>query len=339
MKNISWGIIGLGNVAFQFSRNFSSINNAKLLAVASKDYKKIDLYKKNFSLENKYCFDDYLKLICCEKIDIVYLALPNSFHYEWIVHCINQNKHILVEKPITQNFLQMEKIAKLASTKQVKIIEGFMYKFFPQIEKITDIIKSGEIGKIVKIQSNFGINLLTKKKFFFFYKRRKINLSGRLFNKNLGGGAILDLGCYPVSLTTMMLEKLGFKDLHNFIIKDKKVDKADMDVDVDSKIKIEFVNEVNAELNCSFKKNIGSETKIIGSHGSILINNTWLNPNKILVKSKDREYELIFDRIENAYLNEIEYISKNLYNNSINKAGMNLHNSLLNMKILDKWKN
>ena len=339
MKKINWGIIGLGNVAFQFSQNFFNLDNAKLLAVASKDYKKIDLYKKNFSLENKYCFNNYLKLISCEKIDIVYLALPNSFHYEWIVHCLNQNKHILVEKPITQNFLQMEKITKLANTKQIKIIEGFMYKFFPQIEKITDIIKKGEIGKIVKIQSNFGINLLTKKKFFFFEKRRKINLSGRLFNKNLGGGAILDLGCYPVSLTTMILEKLGFKDLNNFIIKDKKVDKADMDVDVDSKIKIEFINEVNAELQCSFKKNIGSETKIIGSHGSILINNTWLNPNKILVKSKDREYELIFDRIENAYLNEIEYISKNLYNKSINKAGMNLQNSLLNMKILDKWKN
>ena len=82
MKKINWGIIGLGNVAFQFSQNFFNLDNAKLLAVASKDFKKIDLYKKNFSLENKYCFNNYLKLICCKKIDIVYLALPNSFHYE-----------------------------------------------------------------------------------------------------------------------------------------------------------------------------------------------------------------------------------------------------------------
>ena len=110
MKKVNWGIIGLGNVADVFAKGFQFSSNGKLLGISSKNLDKLNKFKDKFKIDKKYCFNTYEELLKCDDIDIVYIALPNSLHYEWILKCINSNKKLLVEKPATLNFKEVENI-------------------------------------------------------------------------------------------------------------------------------------------------------------------------------------------------------------------------------------
>ena len=175
MKRINWGIIGLGNIANYHLKSFEKSLNCKLKGIASRNKENLKNFKKRFNIDDKLCFNNYEDLIKNSEIDIVYIALPNSYHYKWIKKCIEYDKHTLVEKPITENFSQLEKIKnKLAQKKSnVLIYEGFMYKHHSQTKKVLDLVNNNEIGEIKKIVSSFGINLITKKYFWLFKKKRK----------------------------------------------------------------------------------------------------------------------------------------------------------------------
>ena len=103
MKQINWGIIGLGAVAFKFAEGFKFLDKAKLLGIASKDSNKLNKFQEKFEIDNNYCFNNYENLLENSNIDIIYIALPTSFHHEWISKCLEKGKKVLVEKPATMN--------------------------------------------------------------------------------------------------------------------------------------------------------------------------------------------------------------------------------------------
>ena len=165
---INWGIIGLGNVAQTFSEGFKNINNARLLAISSLNTKKLEQFKNKFNIEEKYTFDSYEDLLNCKNVDIIYITLPNNLHYEWIIKCIEKNKKILVEKPAVLRFIDAKNIEKKLMEKNLFYTEGYMYRYYPLIKQVIEIIKNGEIGNLISMETSFGLNLLTKKKFVFF---------------------------------------------------------------------------------------------------------------------------------------------------------------------------
>lgn len=337
MDKINWGIIGLGEIAKAHSNSFLNAKNCKLKAIASRTESKIRDFNKIFNIEEKFCFNDYDNLINNSEIDIVYISLPNIFHHEWIEKCIENEKNILVEKPITTNAYQIKKIQKkvLFKNSKVSIFEGFMYKYHPQILKILELIKNDEIGEINHIESSFGINLFTKKNFWFFEKKKKINKKGRLFNKNLGGGCILDLGCYPISFITMISDLID-NTKGSFEITNKKIEIGETDVDVDASIELVLRNKINAKLFSSFKKNLGTTTKIYGTKGKIEITNTWTGSSNMIVKTKNKHNVINFRNVKDIYILQLEKISDELINNNVNQ---NFDNMILNMEIIDKWLN
>ena len=309
----------------------------QIKSIASRNSKNLENFKKKIDIEDLFCFSNYEDLIKSSEIDIVYIALPNSYHYEWIDKCIDYGKHILVEKPITENFFQIEKIKNklIKENSKVSIYEGFMYKYHPHIKKVLELINNNEIGEITKIVSRFGINLI-QKKFGFLKKKRKIDKENRLFNKKLGGGCILDLGCYPVSLATMLLEKLKFVNFEDYKVLSKKVEIGETGVDIDSKIEMRVNGTITIKLSSSFKRNIGSATEIHGSRGSIEILNTWSGSSNIILKKGNNKNVIKFNKIDDIYFDQLNLISNDLLNKNI---GQNLDNMLLNMKIIDQWLN
>ena len=338
MKRVNWGIIGLGNMANHHLKSFEKSKNCQLRGIASKNSQKLKDFRKKINIQDTFCSNNYEDLIKNSEIDIIYITLPNSHHYEWINKCIDHGKHVLVEKPITENFFQLEKIkSKLLQKKtSILIYEGFMYKYYPQIKKILDLVHNNEIGEIKKIVSNFGVNLLTKNYFWFFKKKKKIDKESRLFNKKLGGGSILDLGCYPVSFITMLLENLNIVNFEDYQILKKNVEIGETGVDIDSKIEMKVNGKISIELSSSFKKNIGSTTEIYGSRGSIKILNTWTGSPNIILKKENNKNIISFNQIDDIYLDQLNTISDDLLNKNI---GQNLDNMLLNMKIIDQWLN
>ena len=167
MKHIvKWGIIGLGNIAFEFAKSFYNSDNADLIAAASTSNEKLIKFKQNFNIEKENLYNSYQKLLENEDIDIVYIALPNSFHFEWILKAIEKNKNILVEKPAFVSLKEAEIIFNHKNLKNIFFGEGYMYRYHPQISEMIKIIKSGGIGKLISMELNFGIKFIKKKKFF-----------------------------------------------------------------------------------------------------------------------------------------------------------------------------
>jgi len=175
MTKLNWGIIGLGTIAQKFAKAIAETSNSKLLAVASNNNQKLENFKKQFCIEARFAYKNYEDLINCKDIDIVYIALPNSFHFLWINECIRNNKNILVEKPATVNFEEIEIIKKNLLNKDIFFGEAFMYRHHPQIDFVLELINNNEIGSLISMESSFGVNILTKKKFLFFKKKKKIN--------------------------------------------------------------------------------------------------------------------------------------------------------------------
>jgi predicted dehydrogenase len=92
LQKVSWGIIGLGKIALKFAESFKDIKNAQLVSIASKDINRLKAFKEKFKIDNDLSFKNYEELLECQKIDIVYIALPNSYHYDWIIKCIEKKK-------------------------------------------------------------------------------------------------------------------------------------------------------------------------------------------------------------------------------------------------------
>ena len=340
MNKINWGIIGLGNIALKFASAFNNVDNAQLKSISSKNIDKLMNFKNKFNIEENYCFNNYEDIINCKDVDIVYISLPHTLHYQWIINCIKKNKKVLVEKPATIKLEQIKEIKDLVLQKKIFFAEGFMYRFHPQIEKIIDLIKNRTVGNLISMKSYFGMNILEKKNFLGIIKKKKIDKNNRLFNKELGGGVILDLGCYPVSLSLLISSLIS--NFNNQIkIENKKKEFLENGVDIDAYADIIFGNNFISYIGASFKKNLGKKTEIVGERGKIIIEDTWHgNPAKIQVIG-EKNYNFDIEAKENIFSHEIESISNSIFENKSEPKypGMSILDTFENIKILDKWLN
>ena len=341
MKKINWGIIGLGNIAHRFSKAFAETENSKLLAIASKDEDRLKKFRNQFNIDLKFSFKNYQDLINCHEIDIVYIALPNSLHKQWILNAIENKKNILVEKPFVINFSEAQEIKEYLKKTNIFFSEAFMYRYHPQLQSVIKMIKDNKIGNLLSMESSFGENILTKKNFLFFNKRKKINLKSRKFNKKLGGGCILDLGCYPTSFSLLIGSLRDKLNINNFELLNVAVEKLETGVDIDSRVELIFEDGFKSKIHSSFKNNIGSKSIIYGEKGSIFIENTWSGGNIFVSSKSNFKQKFNFRNNKSIYGYQIEEISRNLTQGlkNIKFPIMTLKESLLNMKIIDGWLN
>ena len=103
---VNWGIIGLGRIANEFASGFKGLNNAKLFSISSKTKENLIEFKKKFDIDEEYCFSNYEDLIACDKIDIIYIALPHNLHFDWIMKCLENNKKVLKLRKLDRNAIR-----------------------------------------------------------------------------------------------------------------------------------------------------------------------------------------------------------------------------------------
>ena len=341
MQRVNWGIIGLGNMALKFAESFKDLENAQLVSIASRDIKKLKIFKEKFKIDKDLSFQNYEDLLECEKVDIVYIALPNSYHYNSIIKCIEKKKRVLVEKPAVLSTDEAVKINRKLLGKNLLFVEAFMYRFHPQIKKVVGLIKKNKIGKLISMEAAFGKDILTKKNFFGFKKNKKINEKNRLFNKDLGGGSILDLGCYPASFSLLVASLIPNINLENIKLVSKKIITGPSGVDIEGNMELEFDNQFSCKLSSSFKNDLGKKTIIFGDKGKLIIEDSWhAVPAKIYVEGEE-SYNIDSSCDKNVYSMQIEEISDTIIQNKkeINFPGMKISETSLNIKILEMWKN
>ncbi len=345
MKQVRWGIIGLGNIALKFSEGFQYTKNAKLFAISSRNKNKLQAFKNKFQIDDNFCFTNYDSLLECKDLDIVYIALPHSLHYEWVMRSIEKEKNILVEKPATVNFLQMTNIKNNLKDKNIFFSEAFMYRYHPQISKVIELLKNNVIGNLVSMESLFGFDALGRKKIFGIKLnklKKKPDRNNRLYNKELGGGAILDLGCYPVSFSIFIASLISKFDFIKTKVLNKKKEIGPTGVDMNSFAELYFENNFKSTVGTSLIKNLGKKTKIIGTKGELVLNDTWSPSNPSLIQINGENKETIeIECHDNIYTYEIEALSKCILENKKEPdfPGITLNETLKNMKILDEWLN
>ena len=341
MRKINWGVIGLGNIAQKFLESFSEAHNSNLLAISSNDNLKLEKNKIKFGIKNEFAFKSYEKLIQCDHVDIVYISLPNSMHFYWINKCIENEKKFLIEKPATLNLNEAEILKKNLDNKNLFFAEGFMYRYDPLIKEVIDLIENDEIGDLLSMESSFGVNMLTKKKLIFFTKNKKIDENSRQFNKKLGGGCILDLGCYPTSLTILISSLIKNINYNNPRVKVVEREIGETGVDVHAKAQIIYDNGFVSEVKASFKEETENNTIIKGKKGEILIKNTFTGIDEIKVNLGNRNYNINKKLNKNIYSLQIENISQNILDgeNKVSFPGMQAYETFLNMEILENWIN
>ena len=337
---VKWGIIGLGNIAYEFAKAFDSSDNAQLIALASKSEEKLDEFGKNFNIKKENLFNSYNEIIENNNIDIFYIALTNNLHFDLILKLLEKKRNILVEKPAFLKIEEAEFIFNKKNFKNIFFSEAYMYLYHPQFIEVINTIKSGQIGNLIEMETNFGTNLIYKKNFFGF-KKTKFDTRKRIFNKELGGGVIFDLGCYTTSMSLMIASLIENIEISNFKLENIQTDYLNKNLDVNSSAIINFNNRFYSKIKTSFSKKIGNKTIILGDQGQITIEDSW-NPNNSILKILGEKNEVIeFKETKNLYSLEIDYISQDIIEGKTQSSfpGINKENILLNSKIITNWIN
>lgn len=189
MKPIRWGILSTGHIAGVFAQGVAQSKTGSLEGVGSRSFKSAIQFARKHKISKAY--ENYDALLRDPGIDAVYIATPHPFHAEWTLKAARAGKHILCEKPLAMNFPEARKVIQEVRRCGVFLMEAFLFRCHPQTEKLVELIRKKIIGEVRLIQAAFCFE-------------RPLDLKDRLFNRKLGGGAILDVGCYPVAMARLL---------------------------------------------------------------------------------------------------------------------------------------
>lgn len=315
---INWGIIGYGRMGKQFLQCFNnSKKNYKILGIASKSNPK-QILKNDLII-----FSSYEELTNSKEIDAIYVSTTNQSHKEIVLKAITQNKKILCEKPLGVNFQEVSEVHQALKNKKDNFFEAIAYRSHPQTSKILSLLKNNQYGKVKKIVSNFG------------FRVKKIKKDSRLFSKFLGGGAILDLGCYPISFFNLFTND---DNKINFI--KSNFETCDTGVDIDSEIFLNIGKKIEAHAHVSLKKNLKNICQIHFEKAIVTIPSPWIPSEKtyLEIETKSRYFKDFIVSDRGVYNHQLDLVSSVFLNQNNDKNFLvDINESLEISKIIDLW--
>ena len=335
MEKIKWGIIGPGNIANNFADGLTNSYSGQLVSIASKSEDRRKNFGDKYDIHSDFRFDSYEDIINSEHIDAIYISTPHNLHAEWTIKAAGKGKHVLCEKPGAVNLNEGKKIIEAVKEAGVFYMEGFMYRCHPQIPKLLEIIKNKTIGKIESIETSFG------------YDTGKTIPESRIFNKELTGGAILDVGLYPISFSRLISGvATGEKFLEpNFINAEDRI--GDTGVDEVAHANLEFKNGIKAKVSTAIRESMKNNAIILGSEGTIELPDPWMPGRnggpyhaKIIINKNGQEEVIELKGPEHLFFFEAELASQCIAKEKIQPPhpAMTWEDTLGNLKALDTWR-
>lgn len=185
-----WGVVGPGEIARGFANAMTMVDDGEIVAVASRSFDRAVAFGEQFGIPRRY--GDYAALAADPDVDVVYIATPQSRHAEDTLAFLEAGKHVLCEKPFALNAEQAKRMAAAARDRGLFLMEAIWSRYLPAYTSMLEVIASGRIGEPLTVEADFGF-------------RMPVDPSHRLFDLERGGGALLDLGIYPVQLCSLVL--------------------------------------------------------------------------------------------------------------------------------------
>jgi len=264
MNSINWGILGCGNIAVSFARDLAVLKDARLLGVASKSKERAENLGKTFDVERRY--DSYSELVRDPDIDAIYVATRHNDHLSAATLCIENGKSVLVEKPFCVNAAETEQLIALARRKNVFLMEAMWTRFLPVIQAVKERIKKGDIGAVNTLFADFGF-------------KAPYDPKSRVYNPELAGGALLDIGIYPISFASLIFEKQPDEILSHAIIGTTSVDEQ-------SSYLFRYGDNALAILASTIRGISPRSAHVVGEDGSFHIPQFWKARSASLIRGE-----------------------------------------------------
>lgn len=319
MKNsqkIKWGIIGLGNIANQFATDLMLLKDAELTAVASRDLEKAKGFAQKYNCAKVY--DSYETLFGDKEVEIIYIATPHDSHAELSIRALENGKHVLCEKPLALSYSDATRMIEASKKNNKFFMEAFWTRFIPTIKEVLQKIENGEIGEVKYIKADFAF-------------RGSETENQRLFDKKLGGGALFDIGVYPLFLSYILLGNP--KEIISKAIKHKN------DIDLQTSMILQY-ESAQSILHASIVSDSDMKAVIAGSKGRIELNSPWFVAGGYsLFINEEKEAVISLPVLGKGYSHEIIECHNCIRNSQIESEFWSHQNSLDLSRIVEEIKN
>lgn len=253
-----WGILSTANIGrIAMIPALQASKQAEVVAVASRNLESAEKFSADLDIEKAY--GSYQDLLDDPNIDIIYIPLPNHLHKKWTIRAAESGKHILCEKPIALNPDECHEMINAARDNGVKLMESFMYRHHPRILSAVDLVRSGKIGDLKVIETGFTFKLK--------------NLQDIRYQPEMGGGALMDVGCYCVNIIRLMAGREPVSMQAKATWTKTGVDEQLIGI-------LDFEDGLTAHFDCGFNMTSRQRCLIAGTEGYLEIPNCFLPGNK-----------------------------------------------------------
>ena len=325
-EKLKWGLIANGAIANAFANSIKNSKTSELKSVFGRNKSKSEAFAKKHKIISFNDLDNFLN----SDLDAVYVATPHDSHFHYSLKCIHQNLHVLCEKPLTLNSSESMILINEAQKRSVFLMEAFMYRCHPQTFKVLELIEKHFLNKEVKIQSSFGFSV-------------NVSKEHRLRNPYLAGGAILDVGCYPLSMVRLIsgrLKNLPFTDPLEIVV-EGELDETG--VDAKSTATINFSDGISAEIKTAIQEEYENNLIVEADNLRLEVPDPWhcgqFNEGKSLIKFSNQGKEETFEITDEVglFTREIDEAANCIKESKFESSLMSHKDTLGNILWLEKW--
>ncbi|MDD3337756.1 MAG: Gfo/Idh/MocA family oxidoreductase [Lachnospiraceae bacterium] len=259
-----WAIIGTGYIANRFASGMTQVKDAKGIAVVSRNLETAHAFAEKYGIQS--CFDEFTTMLQVAKPDIVYVAVPNDCHMEYIEAALEAGVHVLSEKPMTDTVAQMEQVFAKAKEKNLFVMEGMWTRCFPAVRQARQWLEEGCLGEVLAVHASFDI------------KPAMEEWQPWKGGAKHAAGALRDVGIYSLAMAYLAFPQ-GPQEVHCKMVKNEEVDvSVDMMLDYETGA---------AHISGAFNRVSQHQAVIIGEKGKIIIGPEFWCPSKAVLQFQD----------------------------------------------------
>jgi predicted dehydrogenase len=317
-ETVRWGILGTGGIARAFALGLRHAPGAVLAAVASRTLENAQTFARELDIEQAY--GSYEELAAASDVDIIYIATPHPMHAPNALLALGGGKAVLCEKPFAINRREAGEVVALARAKNLFLMEAMWTRFMPALAEVKRIMASGEIGTVTQVHADFGFSAT-------------LDPEHRVNKRELGGGALLDLGIYPLSIACALLGKVESVHAQAIMSSDDK----DTWVDNTTAFVMKHLGGTLSVCSCSIRARSASELVVSGTEGSIRMHRMFHHTERITVDLQDGSSRTIpTPYLGNGYTHEAIEAGRCLREGLIEHPLMTHEETLSLMAVLDR---
>ena len=290
MKKIRLGIVSAGAIVARVMKDMHLLENVEITAIAARDLKRAQEAAEQYHIPHAY--GSYLELAQSDEIDLAYIATPHNFHAEQAMLMMRHGKHVICEKPMAINHTEVQQMVNCARENGVFLMEAMWTRFQPCVVKLMELIRGGVIGEVRNIFGEFSWSC-----------HDQYDPASRLFDPALAGGALLDLGVYPLMFCMQVLGD-NPETIQSLCRKTAE------GVDMNTSIQMQYPSGAIAQFFCGMDACSNDYMQIYGTKGHIILPGFWRASSFTICREGEEDQVLTFDLPNEPYHYEFDHVAQ-----------------------------